>query len=54
MVYDPFSLLILKFRGRGVAVLRDSCSDYDVSRPHHDMLLPPTQGLSSDTDCGNQ
>jgi hypothetical protein len=30
--FDPFSLLILKFRGRGVAVFRDRCADYDVCR----------------------
>jgi hypothetical protein len=34
MVFEPLSLLILKFRGRGVAVFRDRCPDYDVSRPH--------------------
>jgi hypothetical protein len=33
MAFDPYSLLILKFRGRGVAVFRDRCADYDVSRP---------------------
>jgi hypothetical protein len=27
------ALLILKFRGRAVAVFRDRCADYDVSRP---------------------
>lgn len=32
MAFDPLSLLILKFRGRGVAVLRDRCADYDVGR----------------------
>ena len=32
MAFDPFSLLILKFRGRGVAVFRNLCVDYDVSR----------------------
>ena len=32
MASDPLSILILKFRGRGVAVLRDRCADYDVSR----------------------
>jgi len=29
MAFDPMSLLILKFRGRSVAVLRAHCSDYD-------------------------
>ena len=34
MAFDPLSLLIIKLRcGRGVAVLRDHCADYDVSRP---------------------
>ena len=33
MPFDPLSLLILKFRGRGVVVLRDRCTDYDVSLP---------------------
>ena len=33
MAFDPLSLLILKFRGRSVAVFRDRCADYDVSRP---------------------
>jgi hypothetical protein len=31
----PLALLILKFRGRGVAVFRDRCTDYDVSRPQY-------------------
>jgi hypothetical protein len=35
MAFDPLSLLILKFRGRGVAVFRDRCTDYDVSRPQY-------------------
>ena len=32
MAFDPLSLLILKFRGRSVAVFRSLCIDYDVSR----------------------
>jgi hypothetical protein len=33
MAFEPLSLLILKFRGRSVAVFRALCADYDVSRP---------------------
>ena len=32
MTFDPLSLLILKFRGQSIAILRDQCSDYEVSR----------------------
>ena len=31
MAFNPLSLLILKFRGRSVAVFRNLCTDYDVS-----------------------
>jgi len=33
MAFNPLSILVLKFRGRSVAVLRDHCSFYGVSRP---------------------
>lgn len=33
MAFDPLSLLVLKFRGRNVAVFRDHCAHYEVSRP---------------------
>ena len=39
MAFNPLSLLILKFRGRGVAVFRDHCADYDVSRPLPSLFL---------------
>jgi len=32
-VFNPLSLLILKFHGRSVAVFRDHCTRYDVRRP---------------------
>ena len=32
-VFDPLSLLYLKFHGRNVAVFRDHCTRYEVSRP---------------------
>jgi hypothetical protein len=35
MKYDPMSLLILRFHGRSVAVVRAFCSDYEVSRRLH-------------------
>jgi hypothetical protein len=35
MAFNPLSLLILKFRDRGVAVFRDRCTDYDVSLPQY-------------------
>jgi hypothetical protein len=33
MSFNPLSLLVLKFRGRSVAVLRDQCARYEVGRP---------------------
>jgi hypothetical protein len=44
MAFNPLFLLILKSRGRSVAVFRDRCADYDVSRPQSLFL----DGLSSD------
>ena len=32
MEFNPLSLLILKFRGRSVAVFRDHCIRHEVSR----------------------
>jgi hypothetical protein len=45
--FDPLSLLILRFRGRSVAVLRDHCPDYEVSRPHQQsrVAFPEDQRL---------
>ena len=34
MSFNPLSLLILKFRGRSVAVFRDHCTRYEVSPPN--------------------
>jgi hypothetical protein len=39
--FNPLSLLFLKFRGRSVAVLRDHCTYYDVSRPHQSPVAVP-------------
>jgi len=33
MPFNPLSLLVLKFHGRSVAVFRDHCVRYEVSRP---------------------
>ena len=33
MAFNPLSLLVLKSRGRSVAVFRDHCTRYEVSRP---------------------
>jgi len=33
MSFNLLSLLVLKFRGRSVAVFRDHCTRYEVSRP---------------------
>ena len=38
MAFNLLSLLIPKFRGRRVAVFRDRCTRYEVSRP----VLPST------------
>jgi len=35
MAFNPLSLLILRFRGRSVAVIRHRCGRYEVSRPCH-------------------
>jgi len=34
LAFDPLSFLILTFRGRQIATLRENCSKYEVSRPH--------------------
>jgi hypothetical protein len=52
MVFDPLSLLqallILKFRGRGVAVFRDRCADYDSVIAVARRSLRPLQHLAPD------
>jgi hypothetical protein len=40
MAFNPLSLLILKFRGRSVAVFRDQCLRHEVSHPWHRVALP--------------
>ncbi|KAI0270846.1 hypothetical protein BGY98DRAFT_1100615 [Russula aff. rugulosa BPL654] len=48
MPFDPLSLLILKFRGRGVVVLRDRCTDYDSIIAVARRSLRPLQLLGPD------
>ncbi|KAN0118447.1 hypothetical protein V8E52_005177 [Russula decolorans] len=48
MAFDPYSLLILKFRGRGVAVFRDRCADYDSIIAVARRSLRPLQLLAPD------
>ena len=44
MAFDPLSLLILKFRGRSVAVFRNHCPDYNVRCYHHQPPVPFPEG----------
>jgi hypothetical protein len=32
MSYDPLTLLILKYRGQSIAVIRENCLRHEVSR----------------------